>query len=187
MTHSTPCHSAHRITVGGGTGLQIFVDTPCLRGLRRGCPGSLSGWLGWAWHGPAKLCNDHSIADLVRKDGVFARRRLIHRSGSAMVLPQSSFCAHRCWLRASHAGRQLRKITAVAHFSRLVADLCSGGIPEGPRTDVVCSASAAKSLGGGTRGVGQQAVCGARWDGLDATVARSGTSGRQRPRISLCP
>ena len=48
------CHSAHRIAAGG-TGLQIrttppgLVDTPCLPGLGRGCPGS-------------KWCDDHSIA-----------------------------------------------------------------------------------------------------------------------------
>ncbi len=50
------------------------------------------------WAGPCNMVrradDDHSIADLVRNGGVFVRRRLIHRFGFAMVLPQNSFlCA----------------------------------------------------------------------------------------------
>ncbi len=72
----------------------------------------------------------------------------------------------------------------VAHLPHLVADLCAGGIPEVPRTDVVCGRRASNPLGARTRGegaaVGQDAFCVL----VHATVARSGTRGRRQPSTS---
>ncbi len=163
------CHSAHRIAAGG-TGLQIrttppgFVDTPYLPGLGRGGPGSLSGWA-WPWqNGATTTASRTAVLCWSGRDRAFVRRQLIHPSGFAMVLPQNSFSACRCWLRCGRVMQAAAKNNCCRTFLASGRRFVRWWYPRGAenRRRVQCFGCKVIGLGGGTRGVGQQAICGAR-------------------------